>query len=82
VRARPRCASDLVVVTGSTRVGLGPDADTTTAFLVGQMQWLLEKFDDAGTRRAEANLRKVIVAHAAEDGVRLGSDAWIVTARR
>jgi hypothetical protein len=46
------------------------------------MQWLLEKFDDAGTRRAEANLRKVIVAHAAEDGVRLGSDAWIVTARR
>jgi hypothetical protein len=60
----------------------GPDADTTTTFMVGQMQWLFEKLDDAGKRQAEANFHKVMAAHAGEDGVLLGSGAWIVTARR
>ena len=50
--------------------------------MVGQMQWLFEKLDDAGKRQAEANLHKVMAAHAGEDGVLLGSGAWIVTARR
>ena len=50
--------------------------------IVGQMKWLLEKLDDAGKRQAETNLNDVMAAHAGEDGVLLGSGAWIVTARR
>lgn len=60
----------------------GPDADTTTTFMVGQMQWLFDKLEDAGKRQAEANLHQVMAAHAGEGGVLLGSGAWIVTARR
>jgi hypothetical protein len=50
--------------------------------MVGQMKWLFDKLDDVGKRQAEANLREVMTAHAGEDGVLLGSGAWIVTARR
>jgi hypothetical protein len=60
----------------------GPDANTATTFVVGQMKWLFEKLDDVGKRQAEANLRDVMAAHAGKEGVLLGSGAWIVTARR
>jgi SAM-dependent methyltransferase len=60
----------------------GPDANTATTFIVGQMKWLFEKLDEVGKRQAEANLHDVMAAHAGEDGVLLGSGAWIVTARR
>ena len=60
----------------------GPDANTATTFVVGQMKWLFEKLDDVGKRQAEANLRGVMAAHAGKEGVLLGSGAWIVTARR
>ena len=60
----------------------GPDPDSATTFMVGQMKWLFDKLDDVGKRRAEANLHEVMAAHAGEDGVLLGSGAWIVTARR
>lgn len=59
----------------------GHDANTATTFIVGQMKWLFEKLDAVGKRQAEANLHDVMDAHAGEDGVFLGSGAWIVTAR-
>jgi len=58
----------------------GPDADTTTTFMIGQMRWLFEKLDDTGKRQAEANLHEVMTAHAGHEGVLLRSGAWIVTA--
>lgn len=58
----------------------GPDPKTATTFMVGQMKWLFDKLDAADKRRAEANLHEVMAAHAGEDGVLLGSGAWIVTA--
>lgn len=58
----------------------GPDADSATTFIVGQMKWLFDKLDDVDKRRAEANLHEVMAAHAGEDGVLLGSGAWIITA--
>ena len=64
--------ADVVFAAHGEPLWFGPDADTTTTFMVGQMQWLFEKLDDAGKRRAEANLHKVMVAHAGEDGVLLG----------
>lgn len=60
----------------------GPDPDTATAFIVGQMAWLFAMLDDAERRQAEANLRDVMAAHTGGDGVLLGSGAWVVTARR
>jgi len=59
-----------------------PDPDAATTFLAGQMKWLFDKLDDVGKRQAAANLHEVVAAHEGEDGVRLGSGAWIVTARR
>jgi SAM-dependent methyltransferase len=63
-------------------LSFGPDANTSTTFMVGQMKWLFDKLDHAGKRQAEANLQEVLAAHAGKDGVLLGSGAWIVTARR
>lgn len=60
----------------------GPDADRATTFVVGQMAWLFARLDPDGRHRAEANLRAVMTAHEGADGVRLGSGAWLVTARR
>jgi len=60
----------------------GPDENTATTFIVGQMKWLFDRLDDVGKRQAEANLRDVMAAHAGKEGVLLGSGAWIVTARR
>ena len=74
--------ADVVFAAHDEPLCFGPDADTTTAFMVGQMRWLFEKLDDADKRQAEANLNQVMAAHAGADGVLLGSGAWIVTARR
>jgi hypothetical protein len=63
-------------------LSFGPDANTATTFMVGQMKWLFDKLDHAGKRQAEANLHEVLAAHASKDGVLLGSGARIVTARR
>ena len=60
----------------------GPDPNTATTFIGGQMKWLFDKLDDAGKRQAETNLRNVMAAHASKEGVLLWSGAWIVTARR
>ncbi|TCC49128.1 methyltransferase domain-containing protein [Kribbella capetownensis] len=60
----------------------GADADRATTFMVGQMAWLFAKLDEGGKRQAESNLRAVMADHEGADGVRLGSGAWIVTARR
>jgi len=60
----------------------GPDADTATTFMVGQMRWMFDTLDDAGKVQAEANLHQVMAEHAGEGGVVLGSGAWLVTARR
>ncbi|KRF28210.1 class I SAM-dependent methyltransferase [Phycicoccus sp. Soil802] len=74
--------ADVVFAACDEPLWFGPDAGTATAFVVGQMRWLFDKLDDAGKRQAEANLHEVMAAHAGEDGVRLGSGAWLITARR
>lgn len=87
----PHRVRDLLTGAGWAEVALtahdeplcfGPDAGTATTFMVGQMQWLFQKLDDAGKRQAEANLHEVMATHAGDDGVLLGSGAWLVTAHR
>ena len=74
--------ADVAFAAADELLWFGPDPDSATTFMVGQMKWLFDKLDDVGKRQAEANLHEVMAAHAGEDGVLLGSGAWIVTARR
>jgi SAM-dependent methyltransferase len=60
----------------------GPDADTATAFIAGQMAWLFAKLDEDDKRQARANLHEVMASHQGADGVQLGSGVWIITAGR
>ena len=39
--------ADVVFAAHDEPMWFGPDADTATTFMVGQMQWLFEKLDDA-----------------------------------
>jgi SAM-dependent methyltransferase len=74
--------SEVALTAHDELLAFGPDADTATTFMVGQMQWLFDRLDDAGKQEAEANLHEVMAAHAGADGVLLASGAWIVTAHR
>ena len=61
----------------------GRDADDAYAFIAsgGITRGLLHDLDDAQTEQALARLRRLLDEHATEDGVLLGSSAWLVTAR-
>jgi SAM-dependent methyltransferase len=74
--------ADVAFAAADELLCFGPDPDSTTTFMVGQMKWLFDKLDDVGKRQAVANLHEVMAANAGEDGVLLGSGAWIVTDRR
>ncbi len=81
----------LLRTAGFTDVVLTPVAETTTYgrtveeahdFLTGLLGRLLEGQDQQ--RRAESvqALRRVLASHQTADGIRFGSAAWLVTARR
>jgi SAM-dependent methyltransferase len=63
-------------------IWLGRDPDQGTRWQLGQSAWLLLGADEAQRAAAAANLRALFAAHETPDGVRLGSAAWLVTARR
>jgi SAM-dependent methyltransferase len=63
-------------------IWLGRDPDQGTRWQLGQSAWLLLGADEAQRTAAAANLRALFAAHETPDGVRLGSAAWLVTARR
>ena len=76
---------------GFTEVTLTAVSETTTygrtvdeahAFLLGLLGWMLE--DQEPSRRAASveALRATLAAHETDDGIRFGSAAWLVTARR
>ncbi|MGW8992964.1 class I SAM-dependent methyltransferase [Streptomyces zhihengii] len=60
----------------------GRTVDEAYSFVSGMLGWMLEELDEAGRARALATLRADLEAHAAPDGVRFGSAAWVVTATR
>ena len=63
-------------------IWLGRDADQGTRWQLGQSAWLLLGTDEAQRAAAAANLHALFAAHETPDGVRLGSAAWLITARR
>ena len=60
----------------------GADPDDGTAFIAGQMAWLLNSMSDDERAQALANLHDVMTRHTRDDGVWLGSGAWLVRADR
>lgn len=63
-------------------IWLGHDPDHATSWQLKQSAWLLAGTDEQQRRQATSNLRSLFAAHQTADGVRLGSAAWLVTARR
>ena len=59
----------------------GPDAGAAYDFLTGLLGWMVAGLDDAARSAALATLRRTLERHATAAGVRLGSAAWLVTAR-
>jgi SAM-dependent methyltransferase len=59
----------------------GADVDSAYELLSGLLGWMLLGLSPAARDGALASLRSVLTAHATPEGVRLGSAAWLVTAR-
>ena len=74
--------SDVALEPLDQSIWLGRDADQGTRWQLGQSAWLLLGADEAQRATAAANLRALFAAHETSEGVRLGSAAWLVTARR
>jgi SAM-dependent methyltransferase len=74
--------TDVALAKHDHPLSFGPDAETATSFIIGQMAWLFAKLDNDGKRQAEANLHQVMAAHEGPEGVLLDSGGWIVTALR
>lgn len=74
--------SDVAFEALDESIWLGSDADEGTRWQLGQSAWLLLGTDEAQRAAATANLRAMFAAHQTPDGVRLGSAAWLITARR
>ena len=65
-------------------VDLGADAEDAFAFFStnGMVQWLLEGVDEAGRAQAMDNLHAAFKAAETEEGVLLGSSAWVISATK
>jgi SAM-dependent methyltransferase len=60
----------------------GDNAAEAYRLVVGLTGWMLEGLDAGGRARALDDLRRSLAAHEGADGVRYGSGAWIIRARR
>lgn len=63
---------------------LGADAADAFAFVrtMGIVKGMTHDLDEADTQRALDAVRAALVAHETADGVLLGAEAWLITARR
>lgn len=60
----------------------GADGADACTFVAGLTGWMLEGLDANGRARALDALRKTMDAHQSDEGVALGSAAWLITAAR
>lgn len=67
----------------SAPMRFGADPQDAYDFVVSLMGWMLQGLDDAGQRRALADLKRRIIRHEGESGeVNFESATWLVTAVR
>lgn len=60
----------------------GSDAADAQAFVLGSLGWLLDGLDERARARARDELLAWLAAHETDDGVLLGSAAWLVRATK
>jgi hypothetical protein len=60
----------------------GDGAGDALGFVEGLLGWMLHGLDAAGRERARLDLRASLDRHATAQGVRYGSAAWLISARR
>ncbi|MFT7837964.1 class I SAM-dependent methyltransferase [Saccharothrix sp. BKS2] len=60
----------------------GRDVDDASRFVLGQFGWMTDGLDEADRARAVADLRADMADHLTDRGVRYGSAAWLIQARR
>ena len=60
----------------------GTDPDHAHRMVIGLMGWMLDGLDADGRVVARDALQRTMEAHHTSDGVRFGSSAWIIRARR
>jgi hypothetical protein len=70
----------LDAVAGSMWFGASPES--AYEFVLGLLGWMLEDLGAEQRRTATASLQQTLSSHATEDGVRLKTGAWIITAHR
>lgn len=65
-------------------IEFGTDADDAFGFVrtLGMVQGLTQDLDEVSKRQALDGLHAVLVAHDSDQGVRLRTSAWLITARR
>jgi SAM-dependent methyltransferase len=65
-------------------IQFGTDAEDAWSFVrnIGIVHGLTQDLDDATKQQALDHLRAVVVAHETDEGVLLGTSAWLITARR
>jgi SAM-dependent methyltransferase len=65
-------------------IEFGSDVDDAFAFVrtLGIVQGLTQDLDDSSRTQALATLQRTVAAHGEADGVRFGTSAWLITARR
>jgi SAM-dependent methyltransferase len=74
--------TDINVADIKEPVELGVDTEHAYTFVsgIGVTQGMLQDLDDAAREQALTELRAMLAAHEASEGVLLGSHAWLVTA--
>ena len=75
---------DVELIDVTEPVTVGADADDAFNFVrsLGMTRGLLHDLDPETTERALDAVRATIAAHDTGAGIRLGSAAWLITARR
>jgi SAM-dependent methyltransferase len=73
---------DVTVSARAEPMGWGRDAAEAHTFILGLLGWMLGGLDEVGRARARDALHTTLRDHETEDGVLLGSAAWLITARR
>ena len=76
--------ADVVLDAIDEPIEFGTDAEDALRFVktLGIVKGLTEDLDDVTKARALDQLHDVVAAHETDEGVLLGSSAWLITARR
>ncbi len=74
--------ADVVLTSLQETTSYGRSVKEAHAFLVGLLGWMVENQEPARRAASLEALRTTLAAHESPEGIRFGSAAWLITARR